>query len=78
MNPNPTCELDCRFRIGMTSTTCAHYTPIYDKHGNNTNPDGNITTSEVYCNVCGKGWIGRTQYGKTTYKEVLSGKEKEK
>lgn len=70
MNPNPNCELDCRFQIGMSSTTLAYFAPIYDKHGNNVNPDRNTTTTQIHCNVCGKSWIGSTRLDSTTYTEI--------
>lgn len=70
MNPNPNCEGECRFQFGMGMTTCMYYPPVYDKHGNNTNPDGNITSGSVACNVCNKQWGYSKQYGKTTFSEV--------
>lgn len=70
MNPNPGCEGECRFRVGTGMTTCVYYPPIYDKHGNNTNPDGNTTSGNVWCNVCDKRWWYSTQYGETTFKEL--------
>lgn len=69
-NPNPTCDKDCRFQTGFTVTTAAYYPAIYDKNGVNVNPDGNMTTSEVTCSVCGKSWVSNTRYGKTEYKEI--------
>ena len=69
MNPNPTCELECRFRVGMGATTCVYYPPVYDKHGNNINPDRNTTTGSMSCYTCGKKWSYRTQLGETEYKE---------
>lgn len=70
MNPNPGCEGECRFRVGTGMTTCAYYPPVYDKHGNNVNPDRNVTSGNVWCNVCDKRWWYSTQYGKTTFKEL--------
>lgn len=55
-NPNPTCELECRFIHSPTLTTCMGFTPIYDKHGNNLNPDRNITTGTIWCSVCNTQW----------------------
>ena len=69
LNPNPTCEKECRFVHGMSLTTAMYYEPVYDKHGNNLNPDGNITSSSVRCAVCNREWYATTQYGKTEYKE---------
>jgi hypothetical protein len=68
-NPNPNCEKDCRFHYGVSVTTCMYYPPVYDKHGNNLNPDGNISSGEVSCSVCGKSWISSTQYGETVFNE---------
>jgi hypothetical protein len=71
-NPNPDCKEDCRFReCGPAMTTAAYYPPTYDKYGNNLNPDGNITTQQIACTVCGKVWQSATQYGKTTYTRIL-------
>lgn len=70
-NPNPDCKKDCRFQEGVATVTAAYYPPIYDKHGNNTNPNGNITSRQITCGVCGKIWLSSTQYGKTTYTELV-------
>lgn len=69
-NPNPGCDKECRFAYGVSMTTAMYFTPVFDKHGNNVNPDGNITTSEVSCGVCGKRWTSRTQFGKTEFSEI--------
>ena len=69
-NPDPTCEKDCRFSYGPTITTAMNFTPVFDKHGNNINPDGNITSGEISCRVCGRSWYSVTQYDKTTFKLV--------
>lgn len=66
-NPNPSCALDCRFQYSGGVTTAMYWPPIYDKHGNNINPDGNITSGSVYCSVCKKEWTYSTQFGKTTF-----------
>ena len=68
-SPNPACENECRFTHGNTTSTSAYFAPVYDKHGNNLNPDGNIASSSVSCLTCGKKWHSTTQYGKTTYTE---------
>lgn len=70
INVNNGCELECRITYGPSSTTCAYYAPVYDKHGNNTNPDGNITTTMVKCFTCDTKWVARTQYGKTTFEKL--------
>lgn len=69
MNPNPTCDKECRFQMGPAMTTCAYYPPVYDKHGNNTNPDMNSTSGAIDCNVCGKHWTYITVNGNTNYVE---------
>ena len=69
-NPNPNCEGECRFEFMGGVTTCMYFTPVYDKYGNNTNPDGNITTGSVKCNVCRLWWHSRTQYGETMFTEM--------
>lgn len=71
LSPNPTCEKECRFSYGVSMTTAMYFEPMYDKHGNNLNPDGNITSSTVRCGVCNKEWYATTQYGKTEYKEIV-------
>jgi hypothetical protein len=78
MNPNPACEQDCRFHIGMSATTCAYYAPVYDKNGKNLNPDGNTTTTQIHCSVCNKSWVGTTRFGATTYIEIPKEKAQEK
>lgn len=74
-NPNPQCEKECRFSIGLTTRTAAYYQPIYDKHGNNTNPDMNTTTTSMGCHVCGKQWVVRTTNGEHKVEEVSNGNE---
>jgi hypothetical protein len=71
MNPNPTCDKECRFRVSGGSTTCAYYAPIYDKFGVNINPDRNITTNEVTCTVCNRTWVANTCVGETKFTEIL-------
>ena len=69
-NPNPNCEKECIFRADMTTTTSMYYPPIYDKKGNNLNPDGNITSGTISCSTCNRQWVAKTQYGETTYMEL--------
>lgn len=67
MNPNPDCKQDCRFVYGTSITTDMYYPPVYDKHGNNVNPDGNITRGSVKCWTCNTEWDYSTRYGKTSF-----------
>ena len=69
MNPNPKCESDCRFQFGVSMTTMAYYPPVYDKHGNNVNPDMNSTSGAIDCSVCKKHWTYVTCNGHTQYTE---------
>ena len=72
MNPNPTCKNDnCRFSFGMSMTTTTYYHPVYDKHGNNINPDMNITSGSVQCSTCNKAWTYHSQNGNTKYIEQI-------
>ena len=70
MNPDPSCEKDCRFEMGMSMTTCMYFPPVYDKHGNNLNPDGNITSGNISCHVCNRRWSYSTRLGQTEFAEV--------
>ena len=67
MNPNPTCEGECRFVHGTSMTTCMYYPPVYDKHGNNINPDMNSTSGSIDCNTCKTHWTYISSNGMTTY-----------
>ncbi len=57
---------DCRIQHGASTTTAAYYPPVYDKHGNNLNPDMNTTTTNKRCLSCGKSWNESYQNGKVT------------
>lgn len=70
MNPNPGCELDCRFSDFGGMTTLAYYPPVYDKHGNNINPDRNVTTGHMKCLTCGTEWSYSTCLGETEYTKL--------
>lgn len=70
LNPDPTCKKDCRFSYGMSMTTLLYYHPIFDKHGNNVNPDGNTTSGEVSCSVCERKWSYSTRFNQTDFKEM--------
>jgi hypothetical protein len=69
-NPNPTCDKECKFSESHRMTTCAYYPPVYDKNGVNINPDSNVTSYEIMCNLCKKRWTASSQFGKTTYDEI--------
>lgn len=71
-NPNPECEReDCTFESHGMSTTCMYFPPIYDKHGNNTNPDKNTTTERLKCLTCKRKWLVSKCYGtKPEIKEI--------
>nr|QMP83155.1 MAG: hypothetical protein [Caudoviricetes sp.] len=69
-NPNPNCaNSDCKFQVGIEMTTSVYYPPTYDKHGNNINPDGNVSSGEMTCTTCNKKWKYTRQYGETTFQE---------
>lgn len=69
-SPNPTCDKECVFIPSDCGTvTDMYFPPRYDKNGVNLNPDGNIFTSSISCQTCGKKWKSTTQYNKTTYTE---------
>jgi hypothetical protein len=69
--PNPDCPRnDCRYVVGIEMSTSMYYPPVYDKQGNNLNPDGNITSGDMTCHSCNKKWTYSTQFGKTTFNEV--------
>lgn len=72
MNPNPNCPReDCRFAFGAMSSTAMYFEPIYDKHGNNVNPDLNIRSGSVTCHTCGKKWTYSICGNETTVSEVV-------
>ena len=71
MIPDLDCDKECRFQaVGPTTTTCTYYSPVYDKNGNNINPDGNITRGALRCTVCDRKWSFSSRYGKTEYVEI--------
>lgn len=70
ISPNPTCEKECRFVNGPMFTTSMYFPPVYDKHGNNVNPDGNSSSGKVKCVICNRQWMMNEQYGQTTYEEI--------
>ena len=58
---------DCTIRIGSGFTTDAYYPPMYNKAGENINPDNNVTRGEAHCIHCKKRWDYAEQQGKRTY-----------
>ena len=61
----------CRITDSAASTTCVYYAPIYDGHGNNLNPDMNVTSYTRFCSVCDRKWMVACQNGKTTVTEEV-------
>lgn len=59
------CDKDCRFDVGMSSMSAVYYPPVFDKNGINLNTDGNISTTNYQCRVCGKSWSVKTRLGQT-------------
>lgn len=70
MIPDESCQGCCRLRLDRSVTTAMFYTPIYDKHGNNVNQDGNITMNTVTCITCDRNWLAKTQHGNTEFTEI--------
>lgn len=66
-NFTPFCKReDCRISgSGTGSITAAYFEPVYDKHGNNLNPDRNVATMYYNCGICGKSWNVETCAGET-------------
>lgn len=54
----------CRIIRSGGMTTAAYYSPVYNEHGNNLNPDMNTTTYQMLCLTCGKKWGEVWQNGK--------------
>lgn len=67
-NPDPKCEKECRFSCGPSMTTAMYYPPVYDKHGNNINPDMNTTTATMWCYTCEREWLYISQGDKVEFK----------
>ncbi len=70
--PNKDCEReDCRYYAsGGQISTCMYFQPVYDKHGNNINPDRNSTSGEMFCSVCKRKWRYVKRLGEYSYEEV--------
>lgn len=55
---------DCRLTPnGPETTTMAYYPSVWDKQGNNLNPDMNTTSKNLRCLTCGKSWTEQWQNG---------------
>lgn len=52
----PYCQEPTRRSGGGATRTLMYFQPVYDEHGNNTNPDRNITTRNWTCLKCGKNY----------------------
>ena len=59
----------CRITQGAAATTCTYYPPCYDGHGNNLNPDMNVTSYSSHCSVCDRTWDVEVQNGEMTIVE---------
>lgn len=61
------CDRNCKFQqMGPSTVTAMYFAPVYDKEGNNLNPDGNISSSSYQCTECGKSWRVSEQYGQSS------------
>ena len=47
---------DCMLQMGVSTMTLAHFPQIFNKNGDNVNPDGNLSITDVRCLSCGKSW----------------------
>lgn len=55
------------------SVTCMYFLPVYDEHGNNTNPDRNTRTSGWECFECKKHYTTAGNYTDGFYYGALEG-----
>lgn len=58
------------YASGGQMSTCMYFQPVYDKHGNNINPDRNTTSGEMFCSVCKRKWRYVKRLGEYSYEEV--------
>jgi len=58
----PYCKKPTRRTVGSSSETLMYFCPIYDKEGNNTNPDRNTLTTNWQCLECGKSYQTKGNY----------------
>jgi hypothetical protein len=60
------CDKNCKFQqVGASTMTAMYFAPVYDKEGNNLNPDANTMTSSYHCTECGKSWRVSERLGKS-------------
>lgn len=65
------CERDdCAISASEGMSTLVYYVPIYNKHGENINPDMNTKSGSGLCNKCKRQWIYKTVRNETTVTEV--------
>lgn len=67
--PDKDCQGNCRYTIESETTTLVAYTPVYDKNGDNINPDPNNISGKMFCSTCNRLWSYKKQYGKYFYEE---------
>ena len=60
---------DCTIQVSEGITTLVYYQPIYNKHGENINPDLNRSSGGANCRTCGKIWNYQTINNVTTMTE---------
>ena len=58
----------CRFREGVSTTTLMYFEPIYDRQGNNLNPDRNWSENTITCSACNRSWLVRSNGAETKIK----------
>ena len=52
----PYCKRPTERTGGGGTATLVYYQPVYDEHGNNSNPDRNTSTFNWHCSECGNGY----------------------
>jgi len=62
---------DCRIHVSEGMSTLAYYPPVYDKTGNNINPDMNTSYGKAGCSVCKRSWDWKREQGILTSEEIL-------
>lgn len=68
--PRCSTPFKCRISMSPSETTDMYFEPVYDGHGKNLNPDGNISSGSAKCGTCGKKWTYGRQFGETTFTEL--------